>query len=90
MCRNIRTLHNFSPPATEDEIHASAVQYVRKITGLHRPSTANQATFDRAIEQVTDISRELLASLVTNAPPRTREAEAEKARKRAELRFAHR
>ena len=87
MCRNIRTLHNFEPPATEDEIHASALQYVRKISGFTRPSQANAEAFERAVEQVTEISRELLAALTTNAPPKDREVEAEKARARAAERY---
>jgi len=87
MCRNIRTLHNFEPPATEDEIHASALQYVRKISGFTRPSQANAEAFERAVAQVTEISRELLAELTTNAPPKDREVEAEKARARAAERY---
>jgi hypothetical protein len=88
MCRNIRTLHNFAPPATEDEIHAAARQYVRKVSGMTKPSTANQAAFDEAIEAVATITSELLESLVTKAPPRDREIEAAKARARAEKRYA--
>lgn len=87
MCRNIRTLHNFEPPATEDEIHASALQYVRKISGFTRPSQANAEAFERAVEQVTQISRELLAGLTTTAPPKDREVEAEKAKARAAERY---
>ena len=87
MCRNIKTLHNFEPPATEDEIRASALQFVRKLSGVARPSQANQRAFDRAVDQVTVAARELLASLVTNAPPRDREVEAAKARARAAERF---
>jgi hypothetical protein len=87
MCRNIRTLHNFEPPATEDEIHASALQYVRKLSGFTRPSQANAEVFERAVEQVAEISRELLAGLTTNAPPRDREVEAEKAKARAAERY---
>jgi hypothetical protein len=87
MCRNIRTLHNFDPPATEDEVHAAALQYVRKISGASRPSQANAAAFERAIAAVTEISRELLAELVTTAPPRNRETEAERARARTAARF---
>jgi len=87
MCRNIRNLHNFEPPATEDEIHASALQYVRKISGFTRPSQANAEAFERAVAQVTAISRELLAELTTNAPPKDREVEAEKARARAAERY---
>jgi hypothetical protein len=88
MCRNIRTLHNFEPPATEEEIHASALQYVRKISGYNKPSRANAESFDRAVETVADATRELLDALVTSAPPRDREVEAAKARARAEKRFA--
>jgi hypothetical protein len=87
MCRNIKTLHNFEPPATEDEIRASALQFVRKLSGFARPSQANQLAFDRAVDQVTAAARELLASLVTNAPPRDRAEEAAKARARAADRF---
>lgn len=87
MCRNIKTLHNFEPPATDDEIRASALQFVRKLSGFARPSQANQLAFDRAVDQVTVAARELLASLVTNAPPRDREVEAAKARARAADRF---
>jgi hypothetical protein len=87
MCRNIKTLHNFEPPATEDEIRASALQFVRKLSGFARPSQANQAAFDRAVDQVTAAARELLASLVTGAPPRDREVEAAKARARSAERF---
>jgi hypothetical protein len=87
MCRNIKTLHNFEPPATEDEIRASALQFVRKLSGFARPSQANQFAFDRAVDQVTAAARELLASLVTNAPPRDRDEEAAKARARAADRF---
>ena len=88
MCRNIRTLHNFEPPATEEEIRASSLQYVRKISGHSKPSKANQEAFDRAVEAVAATTRELLDSLVTNAPPKDREAEAAKARARAEQRYA--
>jgi hypothetical protein len=87
MCRNIKTLHNFAPPATHDEIHASALQFVRKLSGFNRPSKANEPAFDRAVEQVTQAAHELLAALVTNAPPRDREVEAAKARARAAERF---
>ena len=76
MCRNIKTLHNFKPPATEDEIWASSLQFVRKLSGFSRPSKANQLAFDRAVDQVANAARELLASLVTNAPPRDRDIEA--------------
>jgi hypothetical protein len=88
MCRNIKDLHNFAPPANEDEIRASALQYVRKISGAVRPSKGNEAAFDLALEQVTDATRELLASLVTSAPPRDRVIEAAKARERSKRRFA--
>jgi hypothetical protein len=87
MCRNIRTLFNFEPPATEDEIRASALQFVRKLSGFGRPSQANQAVFDRAVEEVSDAARRLLASLHTQAPPRDRAVEAEKAKERSRLRF---
>lgn len=88
MCRNIKTLHNFAPPATDDEIRASAVQFVRKLSGFAHPSKANEAAFDHAVEHVTDAARELLSSLVTNAPPRDRAVEAAKARERGRVRFA--
>jgi hypothetical protein len=87
MCRNIKTLHNFKPPATDEEIRASSLQFVRKLSGFPRPSKANQAAFDRAVDQVAQAVHELLASLVTNAPPRSREAEALKARARGADRF---
>ena len=87
MCRNIRTLHNFEPPATDEEIHASALQFVRKLSGFTRPSKANQAAFNRAVNQVTQVAHELLEALVTTAPPRDREVEAAKARERAAERF---
>jgi hypothetical protein len=87
MCRNIRTLHNFKPPATDEEIRASSLQFVRKLAGFTRPSKANEAVFERAIEQVTEAARELLADLVTNAPPRDRAVEAAKARARAAERY---
>ena len=87
MCRNIKTLHNFEPPATDEEIRASALQFVRKLSGFGRPSQANQVAFDRAVDQVTAAAHELLASLVTNAPPRDREVETAKARARAADRF---
>ena len=90
MCRNIRTLHNFEPPATEEEISASALQYVRKISGSTKPSKANQEAFDRAVEAVTAVSTELLDSLVTSAPPKDREEEAAKARARSAARYAAR
>jgi hypothetical protein len=88
MCRNIRTLHNFEPPATEDEIQASSLQYVRKISGFTKPSKANEEAFERAVQAVTEASRELLSSLVTNAPKRDREVEAAKAKARAQARYA--
>ena len=87
MCRNIKTLHNFKPPATDEEVHASSLQFVRKLSGFTRPSHANQHAFDRAVERVTEAAHELLAALVTNAPPRDREVEAAKARARAADRF---
>jgi hypothetical protein len=87
MCRNIKTLHNFKPPATDDEIRASALQFVRKLSGFARPSRANELAFNRAVDQVTRAAHELLASLVSNAPPRDREVEAAKARARAAGRF---
>lgn len=87
MCRNIKTLYNFEPPATDDEVRASALQFVRKLSGFAQPSKANQAAFDRAVEEVTRAARELLDSLVTNAPPRDREIEAAKAKARSAERF---
>jgi hypothetical protein len=88
MCRNIRTLHNFDPPATEDEIRASALQYVRKISGFSKPSQVNSEAFDRAVDEVTAISTRLLGELVTNAPPKDREVEAAKAKARSAARYA--
>jgi hypothetical protein len=88
MCRNIRTLHNFAPPATDEEIRASALQFVRKLSGFTRPSKANEPAFNRAVDDVTRTAHELLSSLVTNAPPRDRAAEAAKAKARAAQRFA--
>ena len=88
MCRNIRTLHNFQPPATEDEVRASALQYVRKISGTTKPSKANAEAFDRAVDEVAQATHKLLGSLVTSAPPKDREAEAAKARERSAKRFA--
>jgi hypothetical protein len=88
MCRNIRTLFNFEPPATEQEIHASALQFVRKLSGFTQPSQANEAAFDRAVDEVADVARRLLHSLQTSSPTKNREAEAEKARARARERFA--
>jgi hypothetical protein len=87
MCRNIKTLHNFKPPATDEEIRASALQFVRKLSGFARPSHANELVFNRAVEQVTQAAHQLLDSLVTNAPPRDREVEASRARERAKVRF---
>jgi len=88
VCRNIHQLHNFEPPATQDEIHAAALQYVRKVAGSTRPSQANQAAFDRAVAAVAAATAELLDELVTTAPPKNREEEAIKARARAEKRYA--
>jgi hypothetical protein len=88
MCRSIKTLHNFKPPATHDEIHASALQFVRKLSGFAHPSKANEAAFDRAVDEVTRAAHELLHSLVTNAPPRDRETEAAKARLKARERYS--
>ena len=88
MCRNIRNLYNFKPPATDEEIHASSLQFVRKLSGANRPSKANEEAFNRAVDTVARAARELIDSLVTTAPPRDREAEAEKARARAAVRFA--
>lgn len=82
MCRNIKTLYNFEPPATEEEIHASALQYVRKVSGFTRPSKANEAAFDRAVLEVSRVTRELVDALETKAPPRDREVEASRARAR--------
>lgn len=87
MCRSIKTLHNFKPPATDEEIRASALQFVRKLSGFTRPSKANEVAFDRAVDQVAQAAHELLDSLVTNAPPRDREVEASRARARAADRF---
>ena len=87
MCRNIKTLHNFEPPATDEEIHASSLQFVRKLAGFTRPSKANEAAFDRAVDQVSKTARELIDSLITNAPQRDRETEALKARARSAERF---
>lgn len=89
MCRNIRTLHNFAPPASETEIHDAALQYVRKISGSTSPSKANEAAFDRAVEDITRVTSELLDALVTNAPPKDREVEAAKAKARAAKRYAN-
>ena len=87
MCRNIKTLANFEPPATEDEIRASALQFVRKLSGMHHPSRANTAAFDRAVEDVAAAARTLLSSLETSAAPRDREVEAARARERARMRY---
>ena len=87
MCRNIKTLHNFKPPATEEEIRASSLQFVRKLSGVSKPSKANEEVFNRAVDQVAEATRVLLESLVTNAPPRDREVEAAKARARTAERF---
>lgn len=87
MCRNIKTLFNFEPPATDDEIHASALQFVRKLSGFNKPSAANQAAFNRAVHDVAHVAQHLLASLQTQAPARDREVEAEKARARNRARF---
>jgi hypothetical protein len=87
MCRNIKTLFNFEPPATEAEIHASALQFVRKLSGFSRPSQVNEAAFNLAVAEVSDAARRLLTSLHTNAPARDREVEAEKARERSRVRF---
>jgi hypothetical protein len=88
MCRNIQTLYNFEPPATEDEVRAAAVQYVRKISGFTKPSQANEAAFARAVDEITAASQRLLGELVTSAPPKDREVEAEKRRARGIQRFA--
>jgi len=87
MCRNIKTLHNFEPPATKDEILASSVQFVRKLSGFTKPSKANEEVFNRAVEQVTKAAQEMLGSLVSNAPPKDREIEAAKAKLRAAERY---
>ncbi len=88
MCRNIRPLHNFEPPATGDEVTAAALQYVRKVSGATKPSQANQAAFDQAVAEIAHVTQHLLADLVTTAPPKDREVEAEKARARAAVRYA--
>ncbi len=87
MCRNIRTLHNFSPPTTEDEVHSAALQYVRKVSGMNKPSQANEAAFEEAVAEITRATERLLGRLVTSAPPRDREVEAERRRARAAERF---
>ena len=89
MCRNIKTLFNFEPPATEEEIHASALQFVRKLSGFNKPSQANAAAFEQAVDEVSQVARRLLVSLHTHAPARDRAVEAEKAKARARERFAH-
>jgi hypothetical protein len=88
MCRNIKTLYNFEPPATQDEVQAASLQYVRKISGFTKPSQANEEAFERAVAEVTEVSRRLLASLSTAAPPKDREVEAAKAKARAAQRYA--
>jgi hypothetical protein len=88
MCRNIRTLHNFEPPATDDEVRASALQYVRKVSGSTKPSQANSEAFERAVDDVAAITARLLGELVTNAPPKDRETEAAKAKARSAARYA--
>lgn len=88
MCRNIRTLHNFDPPAKKDEVHASALQYVRKISGSTKPSRANEEAFEQAVTEITEATERLLDRLVTTAPPKNREVEAAKAKARSEKRFA--
>ncbi len=87
MCRNIRPLHNFEPPATGDEVTAAALQFVRKVSGSTKPSAANQEAFDRAVREIAHVTQHLLDDLVTSAPPKNREVEAEKARARAALRY---
>ena len=87
MCRNIKTLHNFAPPATDAEIRASAIQFVRKLSGFTNPSKANEDVFNRAVDDVTQVASELLARLVTNAPPRDRDVEAARAKERSKARF---
>lgn len=87
MCRNIRTLYNFDPPVTDEEIRAASLQFVRKLSGFNKPSQANEAAFERVVEQTAEVARTLLSSLVTSAPPRDRDVEAAKARARASARF---
>ena len=87
MCRNIHTLYNFEPPATEDEVHGAALQYVRKVSGFTKPSQANEAVFERAVDEVAEATARLIAELVTNAPPKDREVEAARKRERAVKRF---
>jgi hypothetical protein len=88
MCRNIKTLFNFAPPATEQEIRAASIQFVRKLSGFNKPSQANEAAFNRAVDEVAAAARTLMSSLQTSAPPRDRETEAEKARERSRMRFS--
>ena len=88
MCRNIRELHNFAPPATDDEVRAAALQYVRKVSGSTKPSKANEAAFERAVDRIADVTRDLLGELVTQAPPKDREVEAAKRRARSAERYA--
>jgi hypothetical protein len=90
MCRNIKTLYNFDPPVTDEEIRAASLQFVRKLTGFNKPSQANEVVFERAVDEIAEVARALLGSLVTSAAPRDREVEAEKARQRAEARFGSR
>jgi hypothetical protein len=90
MCRNIKTLYNFEPPTTPDEVNAAAVQYVRKVSGMQKPSRANEAAFERAVHEIAHVTKHLLEALVTTAPPRDREVEAARRRARAEERFATR
>ena len=87
MCRNIKTLFNFEPPVTDDEVRAASLQFVRKLSGMNKPSQANEAAFDRAVDRTAEVARELLHALVTSAPPRDRDVEAAKARARAAVRF---
>ena len=90
MCRNIKTLFNFDPPATDAEIHAASLQFVRKLSGFHKPSQANEAAFERAVEQIAETARALIDTLTTHAEPRDREVEAERARERSAARFGPR
>jgi len=87
MCRNIKTLFNFEPPVTDDEVHAASLQFVRKLSGMNKPSKANEAAFERAVDRTAEVARELLRALVTTAPPRDRDVEATRARARAAVRF---